>query len=161
MASTVLGSSALEGLEYDFVPPPECAVFEPTKEEFKDALAYLEKIRPEAEKYGICKIRPPEVREKRSIHDFVMTSPFCPWQDWSPPFAVDVDKLKFTPRIQRLNELEAHTRIKLNFLDQVAKFWELQGSTLKIPLVDRRALDLYTLRKYVQIEGRIWILKDI
>ena len=66
---------------------------------------------------------------------------------------MDVDKLKFTPRIQRLNELEAHTRIKLNFLDQVAKFWELQGSTLKIPLVEKRALDLFTLKKYVQREG--------
>ena len=74
-------------------------------------------------------------------------------QDWQPPFAVDVDKLKFTPRIQRLNELEAHTRIKLNFLDQVAKFWELQGSTLKIPLVEKRALDLFTLKKYVLREG--------
>jgi len=28
------------------------------------------------------------------------------FQDWQPPFAVDVDKFKFTPRIQRLNELE-------------------------------------------------------
>ena len=63
---------------------------------------------------------------------------------------MDVDKLRFTPRIQRLNELEAHTRIKLNYLDQVAKFWELQGSTLKIPLVERRALDLFTLKKYVK-----------
>lgn len=124
---------ATSDYEYDFVPPPECAVFEPTAEEFKDALTYLEKIRPVAEQYGICKIKPPE--------------------DWQPPFAVDVDRLKFTPRIQRLNELEAHTRIKLNFLDQVAKFWELQGSTLKIPLVERRALDLYTLKKYVQKEG--------
>ena len=72
-----------------------------------------------------------------------------PPEEWQPPFAVDVDQLKFTPRIQRLNELEAHTRIKLNFLDQVAKFWELQGSTLKIPLVEKRALDLYTLKRYV------------
>jgi hypothetical protein len=30
----------------------------------------------------------------------------CWFQDWQPPFAVDVDKFKFTPRIQRLNELE-------------------------------------------------------
>jgi histone demethylase JARID1 len=67
---------------------------------------------------------------------------------------VDVDKLRFTPRIQRLNELEAHTRIKLNYLDQVAKFWELQGSTLKIPLVERRALDLFTLKQYVRKEGK-------
>lgn len=31
---------------------------------------------------------------------------FSPPQDWQPPFACDVDRLKFTPRIQRLNELE-------------------------------------------------------
>ena len=49
--------------------------------------------------------------------------------------------------------LQAKTRIKLNFLDQIAKFWELQGSCLKIPLVEKRALDLYTLHKIVQDEG--------
>ena len=48
-----LGSS----FDYDFTPPPPAAVFEPTSEEWADALAYLEKIRPEAEKTGIIKIR--------------------------------------------------------------------------------------------------------
>lgn len=76
------------------------------------------------------------------------------FQDWQPPFAVDVDNFKFTPRIQRLNELEAHTRIKLNFLDQIAKFWELQGSSLKIPVVERKALDLYSLHRNVWTEGK-------
>merc|ERR1712106_699225 len=80
--------------------------------------------------------------------------------EWQPPFAVDVDKLKFTPRIQRLNELEAHTRIKLNFLDQVAKFWELQGSSLKIPIVEKRALDLYTLKKYVNKDGGLEVVNN-
>lgn len=28
------------------------------------------------------------------------------FQDWQPPFAVEVDNFRFTPRIQRLNELE-------------------------------------------------------
>ncbi|XP_015442054.1 lysine-specific demethylase 5B isoform X1 [Pteropus alecto] len=74
-------------------------------------------------------------------------------KDWQPPFACDVDKLHFTPRIQRLNELEAQTRVKLNFLDQIAKYWELQGSTLKIPHVERKILDLFQLNKLVAEEG--------
>ncbi|KAI3370216.1 hypothetical protein L3Q82_024999 [Scortum barcoo] len=117
----------------EFIPPPECPVFEPSWEEFSDPFAYINKIRPIAEKTGICKVRPPP--------------------DWQPPFACDVDRLKFTPRIQRLNELEAQTRVKLNFLDQIAKFWELQGCTLKIPHVERKILDLYQLNKLVNEEG--------
>uniref|UniRef100_A0A8C5MKI2 [histone H3]-trimethyl-L-lysine(4) demethylase n=1 Tax=Leptobrachium leishanense TaxID=445787 RepID=A0A8C5MKI2_9ANUR len=117
----------------EFIPPPECPVFEPTYEEFVDPFAYISKIRPIAEKCGICKVRPPPT--------------------WQPPFACDVDKLHFTPRIQRLNELEAQTRVKLNFLDQIARFWELQGCTLKIPHVERKILDLFQLNKLVIDEG--------
>uniref|UniRef100_A0A3B5MHN8 JmjN domain-containing protein n=1 Tax=Xiphophorus couchianus TaxID=32473 RepID=A0A3B5MHN8_9TELE len=69
-----------------FKPPPECPVFEPSWEEFRDPYAFINKIRPIAERTGICKVRPPP--------------------DWQPPFACDVDKLHFVPRIQRLNELE-------------------------------------------------------
>lgn len=47
--------------EFKFVPPPEAPVFEPTEEEFQDPLAYIERIRPYAEKTGLCKIRPPPV----------------------------------------------------------------------------------------------------
>uniref|UniRef100_A0A673Y2E7 [histone H3]-trimethyl-L-lysine(4) demethylase n=1 Tax=Salmo trutta TaxID=8032 RepID=A0A673Y2E7_SALTR len=117
----------------DFVPPPECPVFEPSWEEFQDPLGYIAKIRPIAEKSGICKIRPPA--------------------DWQPPFAVEVDSFRFTPRIQRLNELEAETRVKLNYLDRIAKFWEIQGSSLKIPNIERRILDLFSLSKVVIEEG--------
>ncbi|XP_016075602.1 PREDICTED: lysine-specific demethylase 5D-like isoform X2 [Miniopterus natalensis] len=117
----------------EFLPPPECPVFEPTWAEFQDPLGYIAKIRPIAEKSGICKIRPPK--------------------DWQPPFAVEVDNFRFTPRIQRLNELEAQTRVKLNYLDQIAKFWEFQGSSLKIPNVERKMLDLYSLSKIVMEEG--------
>ncbi|KAK2083257.1 hypothetical protein P7K49_038493 [Saguinus oedipus] len=45
----------------DFLPPPECPVFEPSWAEFRDPLGYIAKIRPIAEKSGICKIRPPAV----------------------------------------------------------------------------------------------------
>uniref|UniRef100_A0A674N2P5 [histone H3]-trimethyl-L-lysine(4) demethylase n=1 Tax=Takifugu rubripes TaxID=31033 RepID=A0A674N2P5_TAKRU len=117
----------------EFVPPPECPVFEPSWEDFSDPLGFINKIRPIAEKTGICKIRPPE--------------------DWQPPFACDVRNFRFTPRIQRLNELEALTRVKLNFLDQIAKFWELQGSKIRFPHVERKILDLYRLSKIVSSEG--------
>uniref|UniRef100_A0A3Q3W480 [histone H3]-trimethyl-L-lysine(4) demethylase n=1 Tax=Mola mola TaxID=94237 RepID=A0A3Q3W480_MOLML len=117
----------------EFVPPPECPVFEPSWEDFSDPLGFINKIRPIAEKTGICKIRPPE--------------------DWQPPFACDVRNFRFTPRVQRLNELEALTRVKLNFLDQIAKFWELQGSKIRFPHVERKVLDLYQLSKTVSSEG--------
>uniref|UniRef100_A0A8C8EDJ0 Lysine-specific demethylase 5A n=1 Tax=Otus sunia TaxID=257818 RepID=A0A8C8EDJ0_9STRI len=117
----------------EFVPPPECPVFEPSWEEFSDPLGFIGRIRGLAEKTGICKIRPPK--------------------DWQPPFACEVQSFRFTPRIQRLNELEAMTRVKLDFLDQLAKFWELQGSNLKIPVVERKILDLYALSKIVASKG--------
>ncbi|KAB0394605.1 hypothetical protein E2I00_010955, partial [Balaenoptera physalus] len=96
-------------------------------------LSFIGRIRPLAEKTGICKIRPPK--------------------DWQPPFACEVKSFRFTPRVQRLNELEAMTRVRLDFLDQLAKFWELQGSTLKIPVVERKILDLYALSKIVASKG--------
>ncbi|KAM3730547.1 hypothetical protein ACB098_12G095800 [Castanea mollissima] len=37
----------------------ECPVYRPSKMEFKDPLIYLQKIAPEASKYGICKIVSP------------------------------------------------------------------------------------------------------
>ncbi|KAI1287401.1 Lysine-specific demethylase lid [Halotydeus destructor] len=131
------------GGDFEFVSPPEAPIFRPTEEEFANGpLAYVAKIKPLAESYGICKIIPPA--------------------SFQPPFAVDVESFRFTPRVQRLNELEAQTRIKFNFLEQVVKFWDLQGSnvkdkvrraTLKIPSLDRKTLDLYQLHKVVQEEG--------
>ncbi|XP_054168753.1 lysine-specific demethylase 5C-like isoform X2 [Oppia nitens] len=122
------------GSDFEFIPPPECPIFYPTEEEFAmGPLEYISKIRAEAEPHGICKIIPPNT--------------------FQPPFAVAVEEFRFTPRIQRLNELEATTRIKLNFIEQIVKFWDLQGASFKIPTLERRSLDLYNLHKIVAEEG--------
>ncbi|XP_050430388.1 lysine-specific demethylase lid [Adelges cooleyi] len=126
-------ASMMEKGKFVFKVPPEAPVFEPTVEEFKDPLKYIAKIRSVAQAHGICKIRPPP--------------------DWHPPFCVDVDKFKFTPRIQKLNELDASTRVKLNFLEKIAKYWHLQGVRMKIPVLEQRAVDLYSLYKIVEFEG--------
>lgn len=47
--------------EFEFEVPEEAPVFIPTVEEFKNPLLYIQKIRPLAEKFGICKIKPPAV----------------------------------------------------------------------------------------------------
>lgn len=61
---------------------PYAPTFEPTAEEFRDPTAYISKIRHSAERFGVCKIKPPE--------------------DWCPPFAADTEKFRFTPRVQQV-----------------------------------------------------------
>lgn len=48
--------------------------YRPSKAEFQDPLKYIEKIAPEAKRYGICKVIPPE--------------------DWHPQFAIDTEVIE-------------------------------------------------------------------
>ncbi|CAF0761691.1 unnamed protein product [Adineta ricciae] len=116
-----------------YCSPPEAPVFYPTCDEFADPLEYVEKIRPIASRAGLCKIIPPK--------------------EWQPPFCVNVDEFRFTPRIQRINELEAGTRTKIKFYERLTKLFESQGNKLKIPTVEKESLDLAKLHKIVKDEG--------
>lgn len=78
-SSTVTSSSLL-----DIQSAP---AYYPTEEEFKDPLEFINKIRPEAEPYGICRIIPPS--------------------SWKPPFALDLDKFEFPTKTQAIHQLQA------------------------------------------------------
>ncbi|KAJ0811132.1 putative transcription factor & chromatin remodeling JmjC-ARID family [Helianthus annuus] len=83
----VLGQGSIVLTSTSSLTIPPAPVYHPTEQEFKDPLAYIYKIRPEAEQYGICKIIPP--------------------QNWKPPFALDLDTFTFPTKTQAIHQLQA------------------------------------------------------
>ncbi|KAJ6155445.1 hypothetical protein N7470_006011 [Penicillium chermesinum] len=139
---------------------PEAPTFRPTEEEFKDPVAYMQKIAPEGKKYGICRVIPPE--------------------NWQPPFAIDTERFHFKTRRQELNSVEggmaprsasfaaggatpqrgsnlesdAGNRANMNYVDGLAMFHKQHGTNYsRLPSVDKRPLDLYKLKKAVEVRG--------
>ncbi|XP_068645556.1 lysine-specific demethylase JMJ17 isoform X2 [Aristolochia californica] len=65
---------------------PQAPVYYPTEDEFNNPLDFIEKIRPEAESYGICRIVPPK--------------------SWKPPFALDLESFTFPTKSQAIHQLQ-------------------------------------------------------
>ncbi|KAF7793618.1 hypothetical protein EIP86_004732, partial [Pleurotus ostreatoroseus] len=86
----------------------DCPTFRPTPEQFTDPMAYIKSISENAKSYGMCKIIPP--------------------LGWSMPFVTDTETFRFKTRLQRLNSIEASSRAKVNFLEQLYRFHEQQGN---------------------------------
>lgn len=63
--------SIIKNEEFEFEVPEEAPVFVPNEQEFKNPLTYINKIRPIAEKYGICKIKPPPVSDNLYAQNFI------------------------------------------------------------------------------------------
>ncbi|KAG8897367.1 hypothetical protein FRB99_008207, partial [Tulasnella sp. 403] len=120
------------------VPRPfeleDCPVFYPTADEWKDPMQYVKSISPVAKPYGICKIVPPA--------------------GWKMPFVIDTKTFRFKTRLQRLNSIEASSRAKLNFLEQLYRFHQQQDQAGPvIPTINHKPLDLWLLRKEVHGKG--------
>ncbi|CAN6855942.1 unnamed protein product [Brassica oleracea] len=78
---------------------PECPVYRPTKDEFEDPLTYLQKIFPEASKYGICKI----------------VSPLTATVPAGAVLMKEKSNFKFTTRVQPLRLAEWDSDDKVTF----------------------------------------------
>ncbi|KAF8110334.1 hypothetical protein N665_0085s0062 [Sinapis alba] len=74
----------------------DAPIFYPSEEEFEDTLSYIAKIRPKAEKYGICRIVPPP--------------------SWKPPCPLKEKQVwedsKFNTRVQRVDKLQNRSSMK-------------------------------------------------
>ncbi|EPB92398.1 hypothetical protein HMPREF1544_00696 [Mucor circinelloides 1006PhL] len=114
----------------------EAPTFYPTKEEFKDPLAYIKSLEGQGSKYGIIKINPPA--------------------DYNPEFSLDTESFRFKTRVQKLNEIDGETRTAVNYLEQVKSYYKLRGkSTTNIPKLDQKFVNLYRLKKEVALRGGI------
>ncbi|CAB3409807.1 unnamed protein product [Caenorhabditis bovis] len=117
-----------------FERPPLAPIYYPTPEEFQDPIEYVAKIRGEAEKYGTVKIVPPST--------------------FKPPFAIDKDNFIFTPRVQKLNEIEALVKEKQTFLERLYNYNRMSGHPYELPVdKDGNVIDLHRLHRIVQNFG--------
>lgn len=71
-------------------------------------MAYIERIRPTAEPYGVCRIVPPN--------------------GWTPPDALSsLVNMRFNARVQNLAALDAELRCRASFTDLCKKYLSLMG----------------------------------
>ncbi|KAG8732779.1 hypothetical protein FRC11_011022 [Ceratobasidium sp. 423] len=111
----------------------ECPVFYPTLDEFRDPMTYIRSIHDKAVGHGIIKIIPP--------------------QEWEMPFVCDTQTFRFKTRLQRLNSIEASSRAKMSFLEQLYRFHDQGANRPSVPLINHQPLDLWLLRREVQRRG--------
>ncbi len=112
----------------------EAPTFHPTVEEFRDPLAYIAKIRHEAEGYGACKIVPPN--------------------GWDPPFALDRRGLRFKTRVQSVHELQERSSAEDDFEEAYFEWMKLVKRVWKgSPMLNGREVDLFKLQKVVNRRG--------
>ena len=113
---------------------PEAPTFYPSISEFSDPLAYIAKIRPEAEEFGACKIVPPP--------------------GWSPRFALDRKALRFKTRVQSVHELQERSNAQEEFEQNYHEWLQTVKRTWKgSPMLNGREVDLFKLHKIARRRG--------
>lgn len=133
----------------------DCPTYYPTMEEFKDPLGYIKSISDHAKNYGICKIVPPESWKMPFATDTeVFPAPAFSRRTRQLTSFLGAQAFRFKTRLQCLNSIEASSRAKVNFLEQLYRFHKQQGNPrVSVPTINNKSLDLWLLRKEVHKLG--------
>ncbi|EGD78182.1 hypothetical protein PTSG_09058 [Salpingoeca rosetta] len=119
----------------------DCPVFHPSVEEFSNPLKYIAAIRHEAEKFGICVIRPPDV--------------------WQPPCVLDERDFYFSTRSERTHQLFRRRNARSLFLDALRAHLHTEGIALDPwPMLAQVEVDLYRLYHIVLRFGGAQVITD-
>ena len=115
-----------------FPDVPLAPSYYPTAEEFAEPFRYINSIKAEAEKYGICKIVPPP--------------------NWKPSWSIDSHRFLFDTRIQNIHQLQE--RGEFLFWRGLKRSLEQRGTPLKVlPRLAGKQLNLFALYRWVVREG--------
>ncbi|XP_072139727.1 protein Jumonji isoform X2 [Mobula birostris] len=119
----------------------EIPILRPTQKEFQDPLAYMEAVRTQTEKYGMCRVIPPS--------------------DWRPECKLN-DEMRFVTQIQHVHKLGRRWGPNVQRLACIKKHLRSQGITIdEPPLIGGCELDLARFYQLINEMGGMQQVTDL
>ncbi|XP_036092857.1 protein Jumonji isoform X2 [Rousettus aegyptiacus] len=119
----------------------EIPVLRPSAKEFHDPLVYIESVRAQVEKYGMCRVIPPP--------------------DWRPECKLN-DEMRFVTQIQHVHKLGRRWGPNVQRLACIKKHLRSQGITMdELPLIGGCELDLACFFRLINEMGGMQQVTDL
>ncbi|XP_008107021.2 protein Jumonji [Anolis carolinensis] len=116
-------------------------VLRPSPKEFHDPLIYIESVRPQVEKYGMCRVVPP--------------------LDWRPECKLN-EEMRFVTQIQHIHKLSKRWGPNVQRLACIKKHLKSQGITMdELPLIGGCELDLACFFQLINEMGGMQQVTDL
>lgn len=105
--------------------------------QFKDPMKFINSIKDEAEKFGICRIIPPSGWDKNCMEKNMKFEDFV-----------------FETKCQKVNQMQNRKGNCVVFVDELKRFWkDIKKQPINFqPMIDKRPLDLWSL--FLEVENR-------
>ncbi|XP_055988242.1 protein Jumonji isoform X1 [Sorex fumeus] len=124
-----------------WAPMAEIPVLRPSAKEFHDPLVYIESVRAQVEKFGMCRVIPPP--------------------DWRPECKLN-DEMRFVTQIQHIHKLGRRWGPNVQRLACIKKHLRSQGITMdELPLIGGCELDLACFFRLINEMGGMQQVTDL